>query len=46
MRREKSPTGLAAATIMLVIRTEKKNVFPLFQLFKQVLPVEEVIIIL
>lgn len=46
MWRKKSPTSLAAAMIMLVIYTETENVFPLFQLFKQVLPVRQVIIIL
>lgn len=43
---EKTPMGLAAAMIMLVIYTETENVFLLFQLFKQVLPVWQVIIIL
>lgn len=46
MWREKTPTGLAAAMIMLVIYTETEHVFLLFQLFKQVLPVRQVIIIL
>lgn len=44
--REKSPMGFAAAMIMLVIYRETENVFLLFQLFKQVLPVWQVIIIL